>query len=293
MGEESQRKILRHLISSLESSKVAKGHHPWRGLFATDVDFYPAGTWFYILHNEIGKISVEFIVELLHAYNLDPERKVSSHLNNIQQMRTFLQHNLDPRKDQNRRIQEACEQWLENQCRTRIPARDEQWLNCVIGLLVEAINSLNCLCDCIRKIEEDESREQIFSGWDLRLKRYHPPHAFDDLIQIVAADMGRDSIDTVRLRQRFYEKWMKELELQQGSYDFEIEARKLIERVLIVETTPVLPITGKDIIKEFDIPPGPQVGELLKLARILYDAEPCSREALLEKLHQKVDVDII
>jgi len=242
-----------------------------------ELGFIRAVSWFYILYNEIGKISVEFIVELLHAYNLDPERKVSSHLNNIQQMRTFLQHNLDPRKDQNRRIQEAC----------------EQWLNCVIGLLVEAINSLNCLRDCIRKIEEDESREQIFSGWDLRLKRYHPPHAFDDLIQIVAADMGRDSIDTVRLRQRFYEKWMKELELQQGSYDFEIEARKLIERVLIVETTPVLPITGKDIIKEFDIPPGPQVGELLKLARILYDAEPCSREALLEKLHQKVDVDII
>ena len=32
MGEESQRKILRHLISSLESSKVAKGHYVGRGL---------------------------------------------------------------------------------------------------------------------------------------------------------------------------------------------------------------------------------------------------------------------
>jgi hypothetical protein len=101
--------------------------------------------------------------------------------------------------------------------------------------------------------------------------------------------MGRDNLDAVRLRKQFYEKWKRELELQQGNYDFEVEARKLIEHVLLHETTAVLPLTGKDIMLEFNIPPGRQVGQLLEQARNLYIADPyLSRNDLLEKLRVKM-----
>jgi hypothetical protein len=96
--------------------------------------------------------------------------------------------------------------------------------------------------------------------------------------------MGRENIDVPRFRNRYYDRWTRELAVQQGSYDFEVEGRKLIEQALLTEMTPVLPITGKDIIDEFNLSPGPQVGDLLRLARKLYMEEPCNRDILLTKL---------
>jgi hypothetical protein len=48
----------------------------------------------------------------------------------------------------------------------------------------------------------------------------------------------------------------------------------------------VLPITGKDIIRELQIEPGPLVGRLLAEARSLYGGERLSREQLLERLRE-------
>jgi len=48
--------------------------------------------------------------------------------------------------------------------------------------------------------------------------------------------------------------------------------------------TPVLPITGADIMEAFGIPPGPRIGELLDRARRIYESKPCGREALLAEL---------
>lgn len=216
----------------------------------------------------------------LRIYN----KKLSKHLIIVQQLRTFLQHNLDPKERHNLVIQEACEQWQKQWCGTPIPGDERQWKICLIHLLNEAIDFFSALLTCIRCIEQDESRDQIIREWDFLRKRYHPPHEFDSLISKVAADMGREELDAARLRKRFYEEWVKELELLQGSYDFEIEARKLIEAVILYKLASVLPITGNDIIAEFNISPGPEVGQFLDRARKLYITQPCSREQLLKKL---------
>jgi hypothetical protein len=85
---------------------------------------------------------------------------------------------------------------------------------------------------------------------------------------------------------------VKQLELLQGNYDFEVEAQRLIEHTLLYEMIPVLPITGHDIMKEFNVVPGPIVGQLLEKARNLYNTEPCSRDELLEKLRLEIDTKI-
>ena len=61
-----------------------------------------------------------------------------------------------------------------------------------------------------------------------------------------------------------------------------------MEHALISETTPILPITGDDIMEEFAIPPGREVGEFLNLARIMYDASPCRKADLLDRLRHRV-----
>ena len=110
------------------------------------------------------------------------------------------------------------------------------------------------------------------------------PHEFDSLISIIAADMGHDGLDPVRLRLRFYDGWSRQLDLLSGDFEFEVEARKLIEHTLLSETTAVLPLTGKDVMEEFGIAPGPEVGRMLQRASAIYMSTPCSRKDLIEKL---------
>jgi len=255
----------------------------------SELGFLRTVSWLYVLYYEVGKVNVNFLTERFSAYNLDSDKKLSKHLLNVQQLRTFLQHNLDPKEQHNLVIQEACEQWLKDRCETPIPGDDQHWNICLISLLSEAIDFLSTLRKCIRKIERDESREEILREWDFLRKRFHPPHEFDNLISKVAADMGRENLDVIRFRKRFYQDWVKELELLKGNYEFEIEARKLIEDVLLNKITSVLPITGYDIINELNVVPGPKVGLFLEKARNLYSIKPCSREELLEKLI--VDID--
>ncbi len=246
--------------------------------------FLRAVSWLYALYFEAGKVNVEFLLEQLAAYGIDHSENQISHIEIVQQMRTYLQHNLDPTKEQNRTIQYACEHWFLEQCKTPVPTTGTHWRLCLLSILQGALDFLTALRDCIRYIEQDEGCQEILQRWEFRRQRYHPPHEFDRLISIAAVDIGRENIDAVRLRNRYYQKWTKELDVQQGSYDFEVEGRKLIEHALLTEMTPVLPITGKDIIEEFNLAPGPQVGELLKVARKLYTNEPCSRDRLLAKL---------
>ncbi len=255
----------------------------------SELGFLRTISWLYVLYYETGKVNVNFLTERFSAYNIDSNKKLSKHQLSVQQFRTFLQHNLDPKEQHNLVIQKSCEEWLDDRCGTPIPGNEQQWNSCLINLLSESIDFLTALRICIRNIEKDESREEILREWNFLRNRFHSPYEFDLLISKVAADMGRENLDAVRLRKRFYEEWVKELELLQGNNNFEVEARKLIEHVLLYKLTPVLPITGNDIIKEFNISPGPEVGKFLERARKLYSAEPCSRDDLLKKLRLEND----
>ena len=69
-------------------------------------------------------------------------------------------------------------------------------------------------------------------------------------------------------------------------YDLIRETRKLVEHTLLVEMTPVFPITGSDIIVEFDIKPGNIVAQYLERARRIYERDPCFHEELLRRLRE-------
>ncbi|MBO0792224.1 MAG: hypothetical protein J2P36_14935, partial [Ktedonobacteraceae bacterium] len=62
-------------------------------------------------------------------------------------------------------------------------------------------------------------------------------------------------------------------------------ARKLVEEALLNDFTQTLPITGKDIMHEFQLGPGPLIRILLQQARIFFQEGRRSRDAIFEKLH--------
>jgi hypothetical protein len=42
------------------------------------------------------------------------------------------------------------------------------------------------------------------------------------------------------------------------------------------------------VIEQFKVEPGPEVGQILERARTLYQAVPCSRETLIQKLRDNI-----
>jgi hypothetical protein len=239
----------------------------------------------YVLYYEAGKINREYLEKLFPAYHLDAQ----SHSRLIQAMRTLLQHNLNMEETHDKEIIALCNGWFEKVCGTAVPDSSEEWLKCVDALLTQSAEYLEKLEQCLRNIEQDDSRQTICEQWLFVRERNHEPHEFDALIPLIAADLGRDHIDFLAFRRRYFDKWQAQLKLLSEGYDFKREARKLIEDALLKDPTSVLPITGADIISELGLSPGPVVGTLLVEAKKLYASDPCDRASLLEKLQVVVN----
>src|SRR5262249_34934235 len=145
----------------------------------SELGFMRTVSWLYVLYHEAGRPSVAFLCGLLHGYDLDPDGRIAAHLALVQQLRTFLQHNLDPGKPHDTQIWTACEEWFQRHCRTRVPVENDHWDGCLLALLDEARRFFQALSGCVRAIEGDEARQDVVDQWVFRKSRYHPPHQFD------------------------------------------------------------------------------------------------------------------
>lgn len=249
-----------------------------------ELGFIRVVSWLYVHYFESGKLGTEFLTEILREYAVEKAETSKEHRALVQRLRTYCQHNLDPSQDHSKDINRVCEAWFNSHCGTPVPRADEHWEKILRVISSDASTYLGCLRDTLRQIEASSEASQIMSQWQLRISRFHAPHEFDALIVEVAADLGKNSLDPVRLRKRYYDRWRKEFEVKTDDYDFHVEARKLIEHVLLSEQQDVLPITGLDIMETFNIPPGPRVKEVLLEAKQLYDVSPCAKEELLSKI---------
>lgn len=249
-----------------------------------ELGFIRVISWLYVHYFESGKLGTEFLTALVQKYAVESFESSKQHREAVQRLRTYCQHNLDPSQNHSKDIQRACEDWFYDCCGTRTPRSDVHWEKLLSIISQDSAKYLECLRDALRSIEADSACHQVIEQWVLRVSRFHAPHKFDEIISEVAADLGREGLDAVKLRRRYYDKWRKEFEVKTDDCDFYVEARKLIEHVLLLEQLDVLPINGQDVMKAFDVPPGPRVKDILLLARQLYDAGPCSKDLLLEQV---------
>ena len=249
-----------------------------------ELGFYLVLTWLYVFYYEGGRISFPFLLERFVTFGLDNDERHSRHFEEVRKLRTYFQHNLDLTYLRDAELREQCEQWFADTCGSRIPGDEREWTACLLQVLASAEAFLVASIECVRAIERDESSTTIIDQWLARLRQHHPRHEFESLVRKVIHDMGQDALDPQRITERHYDKWTNALRFVATNYKFEEEARKLIESTLLSESELPLPISGSDIMREFSLPPGREVGRLLEAARNLYKEDPVGKTELIERI---------
>ena len=255
-----------------------------------ELGFIRVVSWLFVGYFETGKLGTEFLSELATTLNISAEQLNVAHRRRVQQLRTYCQHNLNPNEPRTQEIRSACEGWFAKHCGTHAPSDNAHWNKILLALISEAILYFSGLEKVLRQIEQSDSQGQILEQWILRVSRFHAPYKFDEIVAVVAADFGRENFDSVKFRRRYYDKWRKEFEVRTDDCDFEREARKLIEHALLSELEKVLPINGTDVMREFCIPPGNEVKEILALAKEIFNNAPCTYEQLLQRTRERRDL---
>lgn len=251
-----------------------------------ELGFIRSVAWLYVLYFETGKENIKFISKKFSVYQIDEDSNTPKHLQSVNHLRTSLQHDLFADTLHNQDVKSHCKIWYLDRCDSEHPKHDTEWENCLFSLLKDATSFFIALDNCIDKLSKDEFVEVIITDWKRKLSQYHPPHEFDRIIETIASDIGRDNLDSVKFRMKNHQSWSNELALLQD-YNFESEARKIIERDLLAYVKPVLPFDGKDIMEYFGIPPGKQVGDLLKLGHSILETQSYPKEQFLKVLSEE------
>ena len=159
---------------------------------------------------------------------------------------------------------------------------------CIRQILIEAADLVEVLLATVRAIEVSEFRDTILIQWQRELDRHHDPVEFDTIVEIVRADLGHGGLDVVAFRNRHLAAWRKRINQLDDGFDFQFEARRMVEDALLSEWPRLLPITGTDIIRELGIPAGKNVARALEMARAFHQAGTFDRDDLLKKITRQL-----
>ena len=283
------------LIKEINSTTISLGKKD--GVFSVSAfpfpyySCYEAGflkyvSWTYTLFFESGRGNIDYLLKRFPLFDLDFQ-KAKNYLNLTHCLRTNFQHSLDQNEKRNQDLKLLAENWFHYNCGKVSPISTNEWNKCLNVFVIETISFLKSTLNCICGIKEDEFRSQMVQDWISRMSRFHHTNEWDVLIYSVANEFGISHIDPVKIRHKYYEIWSKELESLTGDYCFEFEARKRIQVVLT--RNPLPPVTAQDLMAEFNLTQGPQVGEMFRKAQKIYMENPCDHETLLKNLHKEID----
>ena len=244
-----------------------------------------------VLVIESGPIHFHFLSERASALGLDASGELPRFSSDVQVFRTVLQHNLNLSDADDLAKLVRFEGWMASILDASLspgerfwPERESQWLNLARALRERSRRFGETNVSTVKRILKDEFAEDVLREWIFRQSRSLAAHEFDTIAAQAASDLGLKHIDVTRLRKIHLDEWNRRIRLLSEGADKNREARQLVEQTMLVEAENYLPITGGDIIEMIGIPPGPEVGKVLRKARELYRKAPCSREDLLKQL---------
>lgn len=254
----------------------------------SEAGFLKTISWLYILYFESAKESLRLIIEKFSLYRIDQENKYEKHLESIRYLRAYLQHGNISKNQKYSKNLVMSKAWFNNNCGEYYPSSRALWEKCLQTIFSEANCFLDSLLLCLQSIENDPFCKSIIEELNSNCLKVHSEEEFEDLVSLVACDIGMSKINPQKFVKKNYNSWCQELSNLANDADFSLEARKRIERDLL--RRPILPITSSEIISHFELTPGPEVEEIMQIAFSMFQKKPCSKDVLLDKLTKYISI---
>jgi hypothetical protein len=254
-----------------------------------EVGFLRLTTWSYALLFEAGRTSFGLLLDVPpfdgNALVLDRHKAT---LRAVQQLRTWLYHNMGFDSDREIEIRRAVSEWFLSSCGAMAPTNRDHWKRCFARLCTDVEELVGYCLDVLSSILRSvEDREQIFVTWRLRLQRDWEAHRFDHLVADSAARLGL-KLNARAFRERRLSDWRRYLESIPESEDPTPIMERLIDSEVFDHQRSALPLGGKDLMLALGLSPGPAVKDALACARTGFDSGVRDREALLSYVKERM-----
>lgn len=244
-----------------------------------EISFFRLIAWSYALIFEAGRISIPFLLRAAGAYE---QQRESIQL--IRTLRTWSFHNLGFDSERDRQLSRVVHRWFLAACQRSPPEEEAEW-NCCFYQLCDLVAEVirQCQQAVAVVLSSPDDGETVIEDLRNRIERFWPPHKFDELVGDVAVRLGV-RIDVVKFRAPRLARWQSFLASIPEEDDPAEAITRLMERDLLEYEDSVLPISGRDVIAAFSIPPGAEVGAMLRHARELFGAGVREKDELLRRL---------
>ena len=244
-----------------------------------EISFFRLIAWSYALVFEAGRISIPFLLRVAGAYEQQSES-----IQLIRTLRTWSFHNLGFDSKRDSQLSRHVHRWFLEACQRSPPVKEAEW-NCCFDRLCDLVGEVIKQCQqaiSVVLLSPDDG-EAVIEDLRNRIERFWPPHKFDALVGDEAIRLGV-RIDVVKFRTPRLERWRSFLtNIPEDDNPTEAITR-LVGRDLLKYEDGILPISGRDIMAEFDIPPGTEVGAMLRHAQELFGAGVREKGELLKRL---------
>lgn len=247
-----------------------------------EISFLRLVAWSYVLLFEAGRISIPFLLRTAGAYQAQ-----RASIEMVHALRTWSFHNVGFESDRDLQLSRQVERWFIESCGRSPPEDQTSWNVCfeqVADLVVEIVSQCQ---SAVAGVLSTSDGEAVIEDLRHRLERSWAPDRFDALLGDVATRLDV-RVDVPKFRRSRLDRWRSFL-LDLADDDDPVNAvERLMERDLLEYIDGVLPISGRDIMAWFGIPPGPQVGAILRIARELFAAGTRDRDELIAALNERL-----
>lgn len=206
-----------------------------------ELSFARLVVWCFVLVNESGRVALRFLRELppLRDVELLPEAG---------NLRTWATHNLLPDKESDRKKLLLSWQWLKEACGTDRPSTEEQWRSC-FGRLVSATGDvLERALQAAEALSSPDDGPRLLEELGRRVKRDWEAYRFDPIVTKVAANLGFDGVDVVKVRGRHLDAWRRVVAIADDG-DIESLLERRIEKDLLDLMNGALPLATREVLE--------------------------------------------
>ena len=247
-----------------------------------EISFLRLVAWSYVLLFEAGRISIPFLLRASGAYQQQRES-----IDTIHALRTWSFHNMGLDSERDLRLSRQVERWFIDCC-GQSPPEDRAGWNACFDRASDLVGEVVQQCQrAVGDLLATGDGQALIEDLQHRLERSWVPDRFDALLGDVATRLDV-RVDVVKFRRARLDRWRSFLREQPADDDPADAVERLMERDLLEYIDGLLPISGRDVMARFHMPPGPQVGAALRVARELFAAGTRGKDELMAALRERL-----